>query len=355
MSFNFGSKIKLEIFGESHSEEIGVTIDGLPKGFKIDEEKLSSFMLRRAPGRDEFSTPRKEADKVLIESGVTNSITNGETFRAVIKNTNTRSKDYDNVKDVPRPSHADFAAYSKYGTDYDMRGGSHFSGRMTAPLCIAGAICKQMLEEKGIYIGAHIASIVNVKDDRFSPTAVNKNDFVGEKEFPVINDAKGEKMKKEILAAKKEGDSVGGTVECAITGILAGIGNTFFGSWESAISSAMFAIPAVKGIEFGRGFESSTLRGSENNDAFTVKDGKVITETNNHGGILGGISSGMPIIFTVAFKPTPSISKEQKSVTLSKMEETSLVISGRHDPCIVKRAVPCVEAAAAIVVANIVL
>ncbi len=347
MSFEFGEKIKISIFGRSHSEEIGVTIDGLPKDFKIDEEKLSSFMLRRAPGRDKFSTSRKEPDKV--------EITSYEPLRAIIRNTNKRSNDYDNLKGIPRPGHADFAAYSKYGIDYNMEGGGEFSGRLTAPLCIAGGICKQILEEKGIYIGAHISSIVNIEDDRFSPTAVNKNDFVDKKDFPVINDAKGEEMQKEILAAKSEGDSVGGTIECAITGIPAGVGNTFFGGWESAISSAIFAIPAVKGIEFGRGFESSTLRGSENNDAFIIKNKNVATETNNHGGILGGISSGMPIIFTVAFKPTPSIAKEQKSVSLSKMEETSLVINGRHDPCIVKRAVPCVEAAAAIVAANMIL
>ena len=355
MSFDFGNKIRISIFGRSHSEEIGVTIDGLPKGFKIDEEKLSSFMLRRAPGRDKFSTTRKEPDRPEITSGVTDGVTNGETFRAVIKNTNKRSNDYDNLKGIPRPGHADFSAYSKYGTDYDMAGGGEFSGRLTAPLCIAGGILKQMLEEKGIHIGAHISSIVNVKDDRFSPTAVNKNDFVGDKEFPVINDARGEEMQKEILAAKETGDSVGGTIECAITGIPSGVGNTFFGGWESAISSAVFAIPAVKGIEFGRGFEASTLRGSENNDAFILDGDKVVTKTNNHGGILGGIASGMPIIFNVAFKPTPSIAKKQKSVDLNKMEETSIVITGRHDPCIVKRAVPCVEAAAAIAIANIIL
>ncbi len=347
MSFNFGDKIKISIFGKSHSEEIGVTIEGLPTGFKVDEEKLSSFMLRRAPGRDKFSTPRKEADKVEIISHTP--------LRAIIRNTNRHSSDYDNLKAVPRPGHADFAAYSKYGIDYDMTGGGEFSGRLTAPLCIAGGICKQLLEEKGIHIGAHIASIGNTEDDRFNPVTVNENDFVHEKEFPVINDAKGEEMKKEILTSRSEGNSIGGTVECVITGIPAGVGNTFFGSWESAISSAMFAIPAVKGIEFGLGFESSKLRGNENNDAFIIKNGKVVTETNNHGGILGGIASGMPIVFRVAFKPTPSISKEQKSVSLSKMEEVPLIINGRHDPCIVKRAVPCVEAAAAIVAANIIL
>ena len=347
MSFNFGEKIKISIFGKSHSEEIGVTIDGLPKDFKIDEEKLASFMLRRAPGRDKFSTSRKEGDKVIV--------TSYEPLRAVIRNTNKRSGDYDNLKGIPRPSHADFSAYSKYGTDYDMAGGGEFSGRLTAPLCIAGGICKQLLEEKGIYIGAHIASVGNIEDDRFSLVAVTKKDFVGDKEFPVINDARGEEMQKEILSAKTDGDSIGGTIECAITGIPAGVGSTFFGGWESKLSAAMFAIPAVKGIEFGLGFESAKLRGSENNDAFMVENGKVVTVTNNHGGILGGIASGMPIIFRVAFKPTPSISKEQQSVDLNKMENTTIVINGRHDPCIVKRAVACVEAAAAIVVANAVL
>lgn len=347
MSFNFGEKIKISIFGRSHSEEIGVVIDGLPKGFKVDEEKLASFMLRRAPGRDKFSTTRKEGDKV--------EITSYEPLRAVIKNTNKRSGDYDNLKGIPRPGHADFSAYSKYGTDYDMAGGGEFSGRLTAPLCIAGGICKQLLEEKGIHIGAHIASIKDVYDDRFSPVAVSEKDFVGDKEFPVINDAKGEEMQKEILSAKENGDSVGGTIECAITGVPAGIGNTFFGGWESNLSAALFAIPAVKGVEFGAGFESSKMLGSENNDAFMVNDGKVVTTTNNHGGILGGIASGMPIIFRVAFKPTPSIAKEQKSVNLNKMENTTIVINGRHDPCIVKRAVACVEAAAAVVAANILL
>ncbi len=347
MSFNFGEKIKISIFGRSHSEEIGVIIDGLPKDFKVDEEKLSSFMLRRAPGRDKFSTSRKESDKVEIISY--------EPLRAIIKNTNKRSNDYDNLRGIPRPGHADFAAYSKYGADYNMAGGGEFSGRLTAPLCIAGGICKQILEEKGIHIGAHIASIKNVYDDRFSPTTVSEKDFVGDKEFPVINDAKGEEMQKEILAAKMDGDSIGGTIECVITGVPAGVGNTFFGGWESLISAAMFAIPAVKGVEFGIGFEASKLRGSENNDAFTVKEGKPVTITNNHGGILGGIASGMPIIFRVAFKPTPSISKEQQTIDLNKMENTKIVINGRHDPCIVKRAVACVEAAAAVVAANVIL
>ncbi len=355
MSFTTGEKIRISLFGQSHSEAMGMVIEGLPAGIKIDEEKLSAFMMRRAPGNDEFSTTRKEGDKVKFVAGLTNGFTNGASLCGIIENTNTRSKDYENLKDVPRPGHADFTAWSKFGEYRDVSGGGQFSGRLTAPLCIAGGILKQLLEEKGIYIGAHISSIGNVEDDSFNPCNVTPNDFVDSKSFPVLNDEKGEKMKAEILSAKKDADSIGGTIECAITGISAGVGNTFFGGWESSISSVVFAIPAVKGIEFGRGFDSARIRGSENNDAFTVKDGKIVTETNNHGGILGGIASGMPIIFKVAIKPTPSIGKEQKSVSLSKKENTTIVINGRHDPCIVKRAVACIEAAAAIAVANEVL
>ncbi|MBE7032905.1 MAG: chorismate synthase [Ruminococcaceae bacterium] len=355
MSFVTGNKIRISLFGQSHSEAMGTVIDGLPSGFKIDEEKLAAFMARRAPGNDEFSTTRKEGDKVRFVSGITNGVTNGAPLCGIIENTNTRSKDYENLKDVPRPGHADFAAWSKFGDNRDVSGGGQFSGRLTATMCIAGGICKQLLEEKGIHIGAHIASIGTKKDDLFDAVNVNKEDFVGEKSFPVINDEKGEAMKEEIRKAKSEADSIGGTIECAIVGVPAGIGDTLFGGWESKISSAIFAIPAVKGIEFGRGFEASTLRGSENNDAFRMKDGEVVTSTNNHGGILGGISSGMPIIFRAAFKPTPSIGKEQESVSLSRKENTTLIINGRHDPCIVKRAVVCVEAAAAIVAANMIL
>ena len=355
MSFVTGEKFRISIFGQSHSENMGVVIDNLPSGFKIDEEKLAEFMARRAPGRDAFSTTRKEGDKVKFVSGITDGKTNGAPLCAIIENTNTRSGDYENLKDIPRPGHADFAAWSKFGDNRDVSGGGLFSGRLTAPLCIAGGIFKQLLEEKGIRIGAHISSVGKVKDDLFDSVNVSEKDFVGDKAFPVINDIKGEEMKKEILAAKNDADSIGGSVECAIVGISAGVGSTFFGGWESVISSRIFAIPAVKGIEFGRGFESSELRGSENNDAFVINDGKIVTETNNHGGILGGISSGMPIIFRVAFKPTPSIGKEQRSVSLSKMENTTLVIHGRHDPCIVQRAAVCVEAAAAIAVADTLL
>ena len=355
MSFTAGNKIKISLFGQSHSESMGAVIEGLPSGFKIDEEKLSLFMARRAPGNDEFSTTRKEGDRVKFVSGLVNGATCGAPLCGIIENTNTRSKDYENLYDIPRPGHADFAAWSKFGESRDVSGGGQFSGRLTAAMCIAGGVLEQLLEEKGIFIGAHIATIGNVKDDYFDPSFVTQADFVGEKAFPVINDEKGEAMKEEIRKAKKEADSIGGTIECAIVGVPAGVGDTFFGGWESVISSMVFAIPAVKGIEFGRGFEASTLLGSENNDPFEIREGKIVTLTNNHGGILGGISSGMPIIFRAAFKPTPSIGKEQRSVSLSKKENTSLIINGRHDPCIVKRAVVCVEAAAAIATANMVL
>ena len=355
MSFVTGDKIRISIFGQSHSEAMGAVIDGLPSGFKIDEEKLSEFMARRSPGNDAFSTTRKEGDRVRIVSGITGGITNGAPLCGIIENTNTRSKDYENLKDIPRPGHADFAAWSKFGESRDVSGGGQFSGRLTAAMCIAGGILKQLLESRGIFIGAHICSIGNVKDDLFDPCNVSRSDFVDKKTFPVLNDEKGEEMKKEILRVKKDADSIGGTVECAILGVPAGKGDTFFGGWESRISSLVFAIPAVKGVEFGRGFEAATLLGSENNDPFRVEDGQIVTTTNNHGGILGGISSGMPIILRVAFKPTPSIGKEQESISLSKKENTTLVIKGRHDPCIVKRAAVCVEAAAAIAVADIIL
>lgn len=355
MSFVTGNKIRISLFGQSHSDAMGAVIDGIKAGFKIDEEKLAAFMARRAPGNDEFSTTRKEGDRVKFVSGITDGVTNGAPLCGIIENTNTRSKDYENLRDIPRPGHADFAAWSKFGDSRDVSGGGQFSGRLTATMCIAGGICKQLLEEKGIYIGAHIASIGKIEDNRFDACNVSKNDFVGEKAFPVLNDEKGEIMKDEIRRAKSEADSIGGTVECAIVGVPAGIGDTLFGGWESAISSAVFAIPAVKGVEFGRGFEASALLGSENNDPFEINNGAIVTKTNNHGGILGGISSGMPIVFRVAFKPTPSIGKEQESVSLSRKENTALVIKGRHDPCIVKRAVVCVEAAAAIVAANMIL
>ncbi len=357
MSCNFGNKIKITIFGQSHSEAIGVVIDGLPAGFRIDSEKVAAFMTRRAPGNSDLATPRKEADTVKIISGVVDNVTCGAPLCAVIENTNTRSGDYDKLRFIPRPSHSDFAAMIKHGGFNDIRGGGNFSGRLTAPLCFAGAVCIQMLEEKGIHIGAHISSIGKVNDEKFDAVNVNNNDFnnILSKPFPVINNEKGELMRKEIYDAKANGDSVGGTIECAIVGMPAGIGEPIFDGIENRISMAVFGIPAIKGIEFGAGFGSAVMLGSENNDAFTVENGDIKTVTNNHGGILGGISSGMPIVFRCAVKPTPSIGIEQNSVNTETKAAEKLIIGGRHDPCIVPRAVPCVEAAAAVVIADYIL
>ncbi|MBQ4603219.1 MAG: chorismate synthase [Clostridia bacterium] len=354
VSCNFGNNIKITIFGQSHSEAIGVVIDGLPAGFEINMEKIAEFMARRAPGQNSISTPRKEADEFKIISGVVDNITCGAPLCAIIENKNTRSGDYDKLKFIPRPSHSDFAAWAKHEGFNDIRGGGNFSGRMTAPLCFAGAVCMQMLEEKGIKIGAHIASIGKVKDKKFNPVAVDFAD-VQSKSFPVIDDEKGEMMINTILDAKENADSVGGTIECAIVGMPVGIGDPIFDGIENRISSAVFGIPAIKGIEFGSGFGGSELFGSENNDDFICENGDIRTVTNNHGGILGGISSGMPIVFRVAVKPTPSIGKKQQSVNVESLEKEELVIGGRHDPCIVPRAVPCIEAAAAVAIADFIL
>ena len=357
VSCNFGNNIKITIFGQSHSETIGVVIDGLPAGFKIDTENVRAFMARRAPGKNTLSTPRKEADEIKIISGVVDNITCGAPLCAVIENTNTKSADYDKLRTLPRPSHSDFAAMMKHNGFNDIRGGGNFSGRLTAPLCFAGAVCMQMLEEKGIRIGAHISSIGKIKDKKFDAVNVSGNDFdtVSAKSFPVIDDTQGELMQKEIFSVKEIGDSVGGTIECAVIGMPAGTGDPIFDGIENRISAAVFGIPAIKGIEFGAGFESAEMRGSENNDDFITENGKIKTVTNNHGGILGGISSGMPIVFRCAVKPTPSIGISQKSVNTETGKEEPIVIGGRHDPCIVPRAVPCIEAAAAVVMADYLL
>lgn len=358
MESSTGENIKITIFGESHSPEIGVTIDGFPVGFEIDEEKLAAFMARRAPGKDEFSTQRKEADKVVFLSGLTDGKTDGSTIRAVIYNSNQRSKDYSELRDKPRPGHADYTARMKYGEKYDVSGGGHFSGRLTAPLCIAGGICLQWLESKGITVGAHIASIHGINDKKFDRTNITADELsaLKEKPFTCIDDEAAEKMKAEILAAKDDCDSVGGTVECAVVGLPTGLGGPMFSGIESKISHTVFGIPAVKGIEFGAGFESTELFGSENNDEFYFdENGNVKTRTNNCGGILGGISNAMPLIFTTAFKPTPSIFKTQNTVSFEAKENTTLNIVGRHDPCIVQRAVPVVEAVAAFTIADMMI
>lgn len=356
MSCSFGEKFKITVFGQSHSEAIGIVIDGIPAGIKLDTEKIGKFMSRRAPGKNAYSTKRKEADIPSIISGVVDGITCGAPLCAVIKNNDQHSKDYSKIKNLPRPSHSDFAAYIKHSGFNDIRGGGNFSGRMTAPLCFAGAVAMQILEEKGIRIGAHIEKIAGVSDSRFDPVNVNGSILasVSEKEFPLINDNVKEEILSKIEEARLEGDSVGGIIECAVTGMPAGIGEPMFDGLENVISQAVFSVPAIKGIEFGNGFDCADLRGSENNDEFIIKNGAVATKTNNHGGILGGISSSMPVIFRVAVKPTPSVAKPQMTVNLESVTEEELVIEGRHDPCIVPRAVPCIEAVTALALINLI-
>lgn len=352
MSSMTGNKIKISVFGQSHSEGIGVVIDSLPAGKKIDLEKVYQFMERRAPGRSILSTQRKEADKPEILSGLVNGVTCGVPLCAVIRNTNTRSADYNNIADTPRPSHADFSGFMRYNGFNDVAGGGHFSGRLTAPLCFAGAVCMQVLEEMGIKIQAHILRIKDVSDESFNPVSVAEMN-IGKKPFPVINEKAGEKMRAEIDKARLDCNSVGGIIECAVTGLRAGLGNPMFDGVENMLAKNIFGIPAVKGIEFGNGFGAAGLFGSENNDDFCIENGEIKTVTNNSGGINGGITNGMPIIFRAAFKPTPSIYKEQNSVSIKDKTEKKLKIEGRHDPCIVPRAVPVVEAVAAFTILDL--
>ena len=353
MSSTYGEHLKLSIFGQSHGAAIGMTLDGIPAGLQVHTEKLQQFLNRRAPGQNDYSTPRKEADQPEFLSGIVDGFTCGAPIAAVIHNTSTRSKDYSDLYDIPRPGHADFTAQVKYGGYQDVAGGGHFSGRLTAPLCIAGGLCKQWLEEQGIRIAAHIQRIGNIEDSSFD--MVNPNlDFVSTG-FPVISQKAGEEMQNLIAEVKSRGDSIGGTIECAVTGLPAGLGNPMFGGMESRIAQIVYGIPAVKGLEFGAGFGVAELTGSQNNDAFTIKDGGIVTETNHCGGILGGITNGMPLVFRAAIKPTPSISLPQRSVSISKQEPVTLEVKGRHDPCIVPRAVPVLEAAAAIAIFDAVL
>ena len=398
---SFGQKLKVSIFGGSHEPFIGVTIEGLPAGHKIHLDKLQEFLARRAPGNNEFSTSRKEPDMAIVKSGLFDGATCEKPLTLIIENKDAKSSDYEKFKNIPRPGHADYTARIKYRGSVSMAGGGPFSGRMTAPLCIAGAIAIQILEEKGIKIGAHIFSISNIKDEPFDAGCVSKEllSALEKKEIPVISESAGRLMKEAILAAKSEGDSLGGIIECCALGVPVGLGGAMYDGVESVLSPIFFGIPAVKGVEFGAGFSASYLKGSENNDAFyfvsqrdhqtteeskaqiekNAKDEKdtntaaekdtditndansndknkiIRTKTNNHGGILGGITSGMPIIARVAFKPTPSIALEQNSVNLKTGENVKLVIEGRHDPCVVLRAVPVVEAAMAVGLLDLVL
>ena len=357
MSSTFHSNLQLSIFGQSHGAAIGMTLDGLPAGQEIDLEQLQAFLARRAPGKPPWETPRKEADTPEFLSGLLEGKTCAAPITAIIRNTNTKGADYENLKDIPRPGHADFIAQMKHRGAQDVSGGGHFSGRLTAPLCIAGGICLQLLEKHGIQIAAHIAAIAGEKDEPIDPINpdLKRLKAMQEKTFSALDESAGNAMQKAIQSAKDAGDSVGGIVECVAVGLPIGLGSHMFDGVENKIARLAFAIPAVKGIEFGVGFAAADMHGSQHNDPF-YWDGEVVkTRSNHHGGILGGSTSGMPLVFSLAIKPTPSIAKPQESVSLSKKTSETLVIHGRHDPCIVPRAVPCAEAVAAIALYDMLL
>ena len=362
----YGSNIKLSIFGGSHDPEIGMVLEGFPAGVILTHDELMALMSRRAPGQGAWATTRREPDIPIFtagvierdEDGVRTYITDSTTIHAVIVNQNQHSGDYASLADVPRPSHADFAARMKFGDSVDLRGGGKYSGRLTAPLCIAGALCLAYLKARGIEIGAHISEIGSVKDKPFPTVSLTVDELhrPAATLFPVIDPDAGEAMKGEIECARMAADSVGGAVECAVIGLPVGLGDHPFDGMEARISSILFSIPAVKAVAFGDGFDFVRAYGSSHNDAYRMgEDGEIRTKTNHCGGIVGGMSTGMPVIFTAAFKPTPSIGSEQESVSLSRRENTTLIIHGRHDPCIVPRAVPVIEAAAAVAVVDLLL
>lgn len=353
MSSNYGDNLKLSIFGQSHGPAIGMTLDGIPAGLPVDLDQLQAFLNRRAPGQNDWSTPRREEDKPEFLAGIHEGFTCGSPIAAVIRNKNTRSGDYANLKDCPRPGHADYTAQVKYGGFQDAAGGGHFSGRLTAPLCIAGGLCIQWLESRGIRIAGHITRIGSATDARFNP--VNPEIDLIRPNFSVLSENAEGNMKAVIDDARAHSDSVGGIIECAVTGLPAGLGEPMFGGMESKIAQIVYGIPAVKGIEFGAGFDCASAWGSENNDCYRAADSGICTQTNHAGGILGGISNGMPLLFRVAIKPTPSIGRTQNTVSLSSGESVQLNIKGRHDPCIVPRAVPVIEAAAAIAIYDLIL
>lgn len=355
MSTTWGNNIKLTIFGESHGAAIGGVIEGIPAGIKLDLEFIKKEMARRAPGNNNLSTPRKEADEVEILSGYFEEKTTGTPLSFIIKNTNTKSKDYSLFKDIMRPGHGDYTGNVKYFGFNDYRGGGHFSGRITAPLVFAGAIAKQILEKKDMFIGAHVKSIYNIEDTSFNELGINKEELLSLKEesLPLLNKLVKDDMEEIIIKAREDGDSVGGVIELMVLNPGEGLGAPFFDSVESRLSQILFSVPAVKGVEFGDGFNMACLKGSESNDAYVIENKMVKTKSNKNGGILGGITNGMPIIFKVAIKPTPSISKLQETVDIGTMTETTLEVKGRHDPCIIPRAIPVIESVTALVMLDL--
>lgn len=357
MSYSFGKNFKVTLFGQSHSEEIGIVIDGISAGYKINKDLIRKNLERRRPGKNKFSTARKEDDDFKIVSGEVEGITCGAPLCALIENKDQRSKDYDNLKDRPRPSHADYPAYVKFKGFNDIRGGGQFSGRMTAPIVIAGSIAEDLLLKKGIKIFSRIKSLGDESD-----IDLNLNDIGEEKlydlkneDFPVFEDSAREKMQEEILKAKEDGDSLGGIVETFILNMPKGIGEPFFDSLESVISHAVFSIPGIRGIEFGSGFAASKMRGSLHNDEYYYENGEVKTKSNNHGGIIGGLSTSMPIIFRTAVKPTSSIAKSQRTISIRDKENVDLQIVGRHDPSIVPRALVAIEMITAVAILDLLM
>lgn len=349
MSGTFGKKAKITIFGESHGVSIGCVLDGLPPGLELDLEFIKEEMRRRMPGKNKLSTARQEKDEFIIQSGLFEGKTTGTPLCAVIPNSDQHSKDYSILKDVMRPGHADYSGRVHYQGYNDYRGGGHFSGRLTAPLVFAGAVAKLMLKQYGVAVGAHVASVCGVEDKMFNPMGESTDTFndLRSLEFPVLDEVQGALMQEKILEAKSSLDSVGGTIECMAINLPVGIGQPFFESLESRLSHALFSVPAVKGVEFGLGFAFAEMHGSEANDQMHWEDDKVKCFTNNNGGIVGGITNGMPMMFKVVIKPTPSIARAQKTVNITDKTDTTLEINGRHDPCIVQRAVPVIEAVTA--------
>lgn len=352
-----GNKLKVTVFGQSHAPAIGCVIDGLPAGFAPDMDRVAAFMARRAPGQNAWSTPRKEGDTPEVLSGLVDGRTCGAPVAMVIHNGDQHSRDYSGLKRTPRPSHADYTAIIKYGENYDIRGGGQFSGRLTAPLCFAGAFALQLLGQRGITVAAHIGQIENIVDAPPDFAAVKREDLevLLHKPFPVFDDTAGMNMRQAIEAARMEQDSVGGVIRCFVLGLPAGVGEPMFGGVENRLAAALFGIPAVRGVSFGTGFAAAGMRGSVHNDPFVMEDGAVRTRTNHAGGVLGGITSGMPLVVNIAVKPTASISKAQDTLDLETGENAPLVIHGRHDPCIVPRAVPVAEAVTALTVLDMMM
>ncbi len=356
MNSNFGEKIVLSIFGESHGTAIGGVLTGLPKGIEIDFDEMEIQRCRRAPGRDKTATPRKERDEFEILSGVLDGKTTGAPLALIIRNSDTVSKNYDNLRDCPRPSHSDYAAWVKFGGMNDIRGGGHFSGRLTAPITALGTICRTALSEKGIAVGGHILKIGEAMDSEFDMVNISAEQLINlsKSPFSVINGEAQEKMRAVIEAARQKGDSIGGIIELAVTGLPAGLGNPMFKGIENIIASALYGIPAVKAVSFGAGEAFGDMLGSQANDTlYFDENGNVKTKTNNCGGIFGGITNGMPLIIRVALKPTPSISVPQETVNLKTGENVALMVEGRHDPCIVPRALPALEAMLCVALADI--